>query len=211
MNVYLVRDGSGVLAFDAGVKPMARRIAAAAHSLGGLTRIVLGHAHFDHRGAAPALGVPVLCHRDERADAEGDGGAHNVNLALVRRRTRVLSTPLKWMLDGGPVQISETLSDGDRIADFEVLHLPGHTPGLIGLWRASDRTALVSDCFFTLDTETGRRCEPRPPHCAYNVDTALARESILKLAELDPAAAWPGHAGPAIGDAATQLRAAATR
>jgi glyoxylase-like metal-dependent hydrolase (beta-lactamase superfamily II) len=49
MNVYFVRDGSGVLAYDAGIRAMTRGIAAAA-TLGGLTRVVLGHAHPDHRG-----------------------------------------------------------------------------------------------------------------------------------------------------------------
>ena len=32
--------------------------------------MVLGHAHEDHRGAAPDMGVPILCHPDERRDAE---------------------------------------------------------------------------------------------------------------------------------------------
>src|SRR4051794_20108 len=45
MNVYLVRDGDGVLCFDAGIKDMTAAVAAAARELGGLTRIVLGHGH----------------------------------------------------------------------------------------------------------------------------------------------------------------------
>ena len=53
MNVYLVRDGDGVLLFDAGIRQMAGAVALAARQLGGLTRIVLGHGHADHRGVAP--------------------------------------------------------------------------------------------------------------------------------------------------------------
>ncbi len=34
--------------------------------LGGIKRVVLGHADPDHRGAAPALGAPVYCHEAER-------------------------------------------------------------------------------------------------------------------------------------------------
>ena len=41
-----------------------------------MKRIVLGHGHPDHRGAAPGFGAPVCCHPDEVADAEGDGGEH---------------------------------------------------------------------------------------------------------------------------------------
>jgi glyoxylase-like metal-dependent hydrolase (beta-lactamase superfamily II) len=122
MNVYFIRDGNGVLAYDAGIRPMAKGIAAAAMSLGGLTRVVLGHSHFDHRGAAASLGVPVLCHPKEVDDAEGDGGAHNVQLHLLDRRTRLMSKPLLRFFDGGPVRIADTLSEGDKIAGFEVIH-----------------------------------------------------------------------------------------
>src|SRR3954447_14089835 len=74
MNVYLVRDGDGVLAWDAGIKSMTKGISAAAAGVGGLTRVVLSHAHPDHRGAAPGLGVPVYVHEADKADAETDGG-----------------------------------------------------------------------------------------------------------------------------------------
>ena len=57
-----------------------------------------------------------------------------------------------------------------------MIDLPGHAPGLIGLWRESDRLALVSDCFYTLDM-WGRDCPPSVPAETYNYDTdAGARE-----------------------------------
>src|SRR3989440_13080124 len=62
INVYLVADGDGVLLFDAGIRPMARRLARVAQALGGATRIILSHAHPDHRGGAQALAVPIGCH-----------------------------------------------------------------------------------------------------------------------------------------------------
>ena len=64
MNVYLLRDGDGVMLYDAGIKAMTGAVAAAGASLGGITRVVLGHGHPDHRGVAPYLGAPVLCHAD---------------------------------------------------------------------------------------------------------------------------------------------------
>ena len=67
MNVYLIEDdGGGVTMFDAGIKAMSTGLAAAAATLGGLNRIVLGNSHPDHRGAAPALQMPTLCHPVER-------------------------------------------------------------------------------------------------------------------------------------------------
>jgi len=199
MNVYLVRDGDGVLVFDGGIKAMTKAVASAGARLGGITRLVLGHEHADHRGIAPALGVPVYCHPDGKADAEGDGGEHYFDFSKLKPLTRVVMPRMLKLWDGGPVPIAGTVSEGDDVAGFRVVHLPGHAPGLIGLWRESDRLALVTDCFYTLDPETGRKGHPRVPHRAFNQDTEQAKASIRKLAALEPAAAWPGHADPIKG------------
>jgi hydroxyacylglutathione hydrolase len=209
MNVYFVRDGDGVLLFDAGISAMTAGVAHAAAQLGGLTRIVLGHSHADHRGVAPGLGVPVLCHPEERADAEGDGGRHYFTLSELDLRGRALFGVMLGVWDGGPVTIADTVSEGDDVAGFKVIHLPGHAPGLIGLWRESDRLALVSDCFYTLDPLTGKPGHARVPHHVFNRDTEQARASIRKLAALKPAAAWSGHVDPLTGDVAAQLEHAA--
>jgi hydroxyacylglutathione hydrolase len=209
MNVYLVRDGDGVMLFDAGIKAMTGAVAAAGASLGGITRVVLGHGHPDHRGVAPYLGVPVLCHADNREDAEGDGGMRYFDFSKLRPYARPVYPYLLRMWDGGPVTIAGTVSEGDELAGFEVVLLAGHAPGLIGLWRASDRLALVSDCFYVLDPQTGRHGHPRVPHEAFNHDTEQARASIRKLAALEPAAAWAGHAEPLTGDVRGQLEHAA--
>jgi hydroxyacylglutathione hydrolase len=213
MNVYFLRDGTddGVVMFDAGVKSMTPALAAIGAQLGGITRVVLGHGHPDHRGAAPGLNAPVWCHVEEKADAEGDGGVHYFDLSQLDPHGRLLLRRLLPIWDGGPVSVAGTMSEGDEVAGFRVLHLPGHAPGLIGLWRESDRLALVSDCFYTLDPQTGIPGHPRVPHRAFNQDTEQARASIRKLAALAPATAWCGHAEPLRGDVAGQLeRAAAT-
>jgi glyoxylase-like metal-dependent hydrolase (beta-lactamase superfamily II) len=82
---------------------------------------------------------------------------------------------------------------------------------LIGLFRERDRLALVSDCFYTLDPQTGVKGPPRVPHSAFNDSTEQAAASIRKLAALEPSAAWPGHADPVTGDVVEQLHQAATR
>ena len=121
--------------------------------------------HRPPRNALPALGVPVLCHPDEVQDAEGSGGfrywdPHLASLPTPHRQLHRLLHRYAW--DGGPVQISGTLVEGDEVAGFKVIELPGHAPGQIGLWRESDRLALSSDCFYTLDI-WGRDCAPRLP------------------------------------------------
>ena len=210
-NVYLLEDDGGVTLFDAGARTMKRAVASAGAKLGGINRVVLGHAHTDHRGVAGALGVPVLCHPDEVQDAEGSGGFRYwpADLAGLPAPQRLLHRFLhRYAYDGGPVAIAGTVSEGDEVAGFRVVDLPGHAPGQIGLWRESDRLALSSDCFYTIDM-WGRGCAPRLPVDVYNYDTEQARQSLLKLAALEPAAAWPGHARPATGDVRAQLQRAA--
>src|ERR1700678_495265 len=70
MNVYLIEDAGGVTLFDAGIAGMTNAVMDAGAELGGITRIVLGHADADHRGTAPSLHAPVYCHEAERAAAE---------------------------------------------------------------------------------------------------------------------------------------------
>jgi glyoxylase-like metal-dependent hydrolase (beta-lactamase superfamily II) len=113
--------------------------------------------------------------------------------------------------DGGPVKIDRTFEEGEEIAGFKVVHIPGHAPGMVALWREVDRLALTTDCFYTLDGQTGRKGDghPRMPHAAYNQDVEQARASIRKIAALQPAAAWPGHAEAVTGDVAAQLEQAA--
>ena len=210
-NVYLIEDDGGVTLFDAGARTMTRAVASAGARLGGIRRVVLGHGHTDHRGTAPALGVPVLCHPDEVQDAEGSGGFRYWPEGL-----RGLPTPMRQLhrlmhrfaWDGGPVKIADTLSEGEEIAGFRVVHVPGHAPGQIALWRESDRLALSSDCFYTVDM-WGRDAAPHLPEPLYNFDTEQARQSLHKLAALEPAAAWPGHANAVIGDVRGQLERAA--
>jgi len=209
-NVYFIENGGpdgGVTMFDAGARTMTRAVARAGARLGGITQIVLGHGHTDHRGTAPGLGAPVLCHPDEVQDAEGSGGWRYwpADLAGLPPVLRPVHKALhRYAFDGGPVQISGTVKEGDEVAGFKVIDLPGHAPGLIGLWREADRLALVSDCFYTTDM-WGRHCEPQLPESTYNYDTDQARQSLRKLAEMEPAAAWPGHAHPVTGDVRGQL------
>jgi hydroxyacylglutathione hydrolase len=210
-NVYLIEDEGGITMFDAGARTMVRAVAAAGAKLGGIRRVVLGHGHTDHRGTAPALGVPVWCHPDEVQDAEGSGGFRYwpeglAGLPTPHRQIQRVAHRFAW--DGGPVKIAGTLTEGDEVAGFRVIHFPGHAPGLIGLWRESDRLALVSDTFYTLDM-WARDSPAKVPFAIYNYDTEQARASIRKLAALEPAAAWPGHAKPITGDVRSQLERAA--
>lgn len=212
MNVFLIEDGGGVTLFDAGIRPMADTIRAAAAPLGGVKRIVLGNSHADHRGAAPALGAPAFCHADEADDLAGDGGFSYFDfgrLGFPPARALVPRIMKSW--DGGPVAVAGTLAEGEEVAGFSVVALPGHSPGTIGLWRERDRLVLSNDCFALFDPQTSFPGKPRIPHPAFNWSTERARGSLAKLAAMKPATAWPGHFGPLTGDVAGQLQRALAR
>jgi glyoxylase-like metal-dependent hydrolase (beta-lactamase superfamily II) len=206
MNIYFIEDGDGVVQFDAGTKKMTKAAKAAGAELGGVKRVVLGHAHADHRGTAPYVGAPVVCHPDEVADAESDSAIDSYmeisELPLLR--ARLAYPPLMRRWDGGPVKIDATVSEGDDVAGFEVVDFPGHAHGLIGLWRESDRVALVSDVIYLIDS--ARLGKPLPageasvPHPAWAWDHEKAKQSVAKLAALDPAVVGAGHAEPLRGE-----------
>ena len=206
MNVYFLEQDGGVVQFDAGTKSMTKKVRDAAERLGGLKRVVLGHAHADHRGTAPSLGVPVECHPDEVADAESDAA-----IAPYMEISELPWAPARWIYptlmrrwDGGAVEIADTVAEGDEVAGFRVVHFPGHAPGLIGLWRESDRLAIVSDVVYLIDSaRLGRPLPPGEasvPHPAWAWDHAQAKESVRKLAALEPAMVCAGHERPLRGD-----------
>ena len=214
MNVYLLQDGDGVTAFDAGTQPMVKAVREAAEKLGGLKRVVLGHADSDHRGAAPYLGVPVYVHADDLDAARAQGPYRDywtMDDIDVASSKWLYKNWLHKRWDGGSVEVTDTVSEGDEIAGFEVKHFPGHAPGLIGLWRASDGVAIVSDAIYLVDSMklraqpelelegvTGH--QPCVPHPVYNWDSSVAADSVRKLAALEPRTVLPGHETALAGD-----------
>jgi glyoxylase-like metal-dependent hydrolase (beta-lactamase superfamily II) len=104
-------------------------------------KILLTHGHIDHAGAAAdlaeALKLPIegpderdrflLENLEEQAARFGITDVRNV-------------TPTRWLVEG------ETVSIGDLT--FNVLHVPGHTPGHLVFVNVPARFALVGDTLF---------------------------------------------------------------
>lgn len=211
MNVFLIEDDGGLTLFDAGISSMTAALASCAARLGPIKRIVLSHADADHRGAAPGLDAPVYCHPADREAAESPETFRPYwDLSKLGPHGRLLLGRLLPMWDGGAVEIEGTVQEGDQVAGFEVIDLPGHAPGLVGLYRESDRIALVSDLIYMLDPQTQIKGRARLPHPAFDIDTEQARASIRKLAAMSPSVVWSGHADPVQGDVGAQLESAAS-
>ena len=78
------------------------------------------------------------------------------------------------------------LEEGDKIADFEVIHTPGHTSGGICLW---DGENLISGDTIFAGGGVGRM--------DIGGDYQDMKNSVKKLMELDVKNIYPGH-GPIV-------------
>jgi len=204
MNVYFLAEDDGVTIFDGGSASMTEGVREAATAIGPIKRLVLGHGHADHRGIASTLGVPVICHEAERADVEGDGGYHYFQLDRIPYRfPRTVYPTLLKRWDGGPARVSDTVVEGDEIAGFTVKHFPGHAPGMIGLWRESDRLVLCSDTTYFIDSMKFRPVDwANVPNRVFNQDHDQAIASLHKMAALAPRTVAAGHSEPVVAEPA---------
>jgi hydroxyacylglutathione hydrolase len=191
INVYLVDD----VVIDAGRRWDRRRILKQLQGRD-LSLLALTHVHPDHQGVAKDIcqvhGVPLACHQDD-VDAMEGRRPLSTGTDLARRLIVRL-----WQ--GPPHPVDRVLREGDEIAGFRVVHAPGHSPGEVIFFRASDRVAICGDVVRNLSYATLRSVIKEPPE-AFNDDTAENRRSIRKLAELSPSVILPGH-GAAITDMA---------
>jgi glyoxylase-like metal-dependent hydrolase (beta-lactamase superfamily II) len=224
-NVYVIEEADGGLAlFDAGIGTREGRDAllagfrALGRSLGEVRRIFISHGHIDHYGYARAAqeesGAPVYCHPRDHGKVTGRGrdpasleryaaylerlGAPRELLAHVRIHFQDVQRMAR------PLEQVEPLAEGDRLrfARFsaDVLHLPGHTPGLVCLWAAAERVLFSDDHLLErvspnplLDLE-GKAEPEHKALCAYLRSTARVRDLPVSLVAPGHGDVFTGHA-----------------
>jgi hydroxyacylglutathione hydrolase len=183
LNVYLV----GSVVVDSGVRWSRRRLA---RQLAGrqITSHALTHAHFDHAGSSAwlcrTLGVPLWCGAGDAA-AIASGRVDSHGSPLVNRLQRTLAP-----VSAHPV--SRALREGDVLAGFEVLEVPGHSPGALAFWRERDRVLICGDVLANFGLHPTRPRLVLAP-AALSSDYEQNRRSAARLAELRPRLACFGH------------------
>jgi hydroxyacylglutathione hydrolase len=145
-------------------------------------KIWLTHGHIDHAGGAAelaeALSIPIEGPDERDAFLLANLAAQGQKFGITDARN---VTPTRWLVEG------ETVSLGDLT--FNVLHVPGHTPGHLVFVNAPSRFALVGDTLF--QGSVGRTDFP------YGSHGELIGGIKAKLLPLgDDVTILPGH-GPA--------------
>jgi hydroxyacylglutathione hydrolase len=187
INVYLMGD----VLVDAGSRHARGRIL---RELKGRTVVThaLTHAHADHQGSShsvcEALGLALWC---------GEGDADAVEDGRIRERMppHPINSLIGLAFPGPPNSVGRRLREGDTVAGFTVLEVPGHSAGHIAFWRESDRTLICGDVITNMDTITGLP-GLREPKSFFTPDPARNRESARRLAALEPELAGFGDGAP---------------
>jgi glyoxylase-like metal-dependent hydrolase (beta-lactamase superfamily II) len=222
VNVYALEDEEGWALFDCGIGTpegeAALRAGARKHGidLRRCTRLLVSHGHVDHYGLAQTLseesGAPVFIHPADGPKAVGPDGwdarAHLYRAFLLRagvpeehleRLSALGRFSGKYSRRIDPERV-RPLSAGQRFKfrhfEAEVLHLPGHTPGLVCLWDSAHRLLFADDHVLA-------RTSPNPflevlGDKPFRTGRALVHylASIRRVMALDVDWVLPGHGEP---------------
>ena len=199
VHAFLVDAGGELSLVDTLFEGDARLVVDALRRLGrqrsDLKRIAITHGHRSHLGGVAELkrstGAQVYAHVWEADIVAGERRAQAVSI-LPQQSLKLLPFQLGLWLDRprhAPCPVDSELGDGDAFGPFEVLHVPGHSPGHLAFWWGERRFLIAGDGIATW-----------PGLCAgwkaFNLNHAQHKVSLGRLAALDAAVVGVGHGDP---------------
>jgi glyoxylase-like metal-dependent hydrolase (beta-lactamase superfamily II) len=203
-RVYALEGADGLTLVDAGLGWAAgqvlRQLQAQGHSPSAVKRILITHAHPDHIGGLPKLqaatGAQVIAHGLEHPMIEGQ-------LSSARHTRNSHSPDVR-----GATPMLRQVHDGEIVPEvlggLQVMLTPGHTAGHVCFWQPDRRLLFCGDVVMRLP-------QLRLPFAAFTVDMDENKRSVKRLAELEADMVCFGHGQPLTRNAASQLRAFATK
>ena len=141
---------------------------------GDIRYIINTHSHPDHFEGSELFSnseVQIAMHEEEIAFMNGLGPRIYFMFGMAPPDVRI-----NMRLHTGEVTLGEET--------FEILHIPGHSPGSIGLYWPARKALFSGDVIFSQNV--GRTDFP-------GGSGALLKKSISSLAELDIDTLFPGH------------------
>jgi hydroxyacylglutathione hydrolase len=201
VNTYLIED----ILIDSGTRLDGPSILRQLHNRT-LAGHALTHAHPDHLGSSHTicerLGIPFwVGDADAVAAEDRDAMATALRPGVLAGSPLPLEPVLRLIARAGAGpghRVSRRLREGDEVAGFRVLEVPGHTAGHVAFWRESDRVLIAGDVLWNFQFALGKPglTEPLPTS---NLDSVRNRESARRLAALEPKLICFGH-GPPLRD-----------
>lgn len=203
---YLIEAEGGLTLIDAGIPgqyaDLRRELVSMGRTVADIRGIILTHGDSDHIGYAERLrretGVPVYVGAADAARARGEETTHPAWGA--KRIMPTLGFLWYAMRKGGmrrtPLTEVIPVHDGDVLelpGHPQIIALPGHSAGSIGIAVPSIDALFVGDALTTRHVLTGRR-GPQP--APFTDDPESARASHAKLATAQATWVLPGHGAP---------------
>lgn len=196
-HIYLIgqKDSKDITLVDAGLMGKGyyktRSIEEAGFKLEDVKRIIMTHTHLDHIGCLAEIleklpHAELWVHVDEALALEKGDERTVYGMELFRSMCRA-----QFDLKPGDFSFSvnRKLRGGEKLSvgglTWEVLHVPGHSPGSIALYDPVEKVLLSGDVVYA-DFAIGR-------FDLHGADGPTLRESLFRLAELEVKILLPGH------------------
>lgn len=173
--------------------------------------IILTHGHFDHVGGVIELvdhwDIPVYAHQLELPYLRGEKSYPQPDATVEGGMVAKMSP----YFPNEPINLSEYVhelpEDGSLpfMSDFRWLHTPGHSKGHISLFREEDKLLLAGDAFVNVKQDAlykvmTQKEELTGPPRYLTPDWQASKQSVEKLAKLQPEIAVTGHGLPISGE-----------
>jgi len=200
---------------DPGWEALNNQLKTLGYEIGDLKQVLLTHAHPDHYGLAARIkanaDVEILSHPESAPNFEWSFKQNQKGpnfLFETLRKTGAPEVPLKKRLEPQkkgipptePITITRTVKNGEVISSgsdsWEVLELPGHAPGVIGLYCPEQEELIVSDHLLTdVNSRPGLFHDPVTGKRDHRFMGDYI-ETHRRIMQMNINIAWPSHGDP---------------